>query len=450
MSRSTERIDAITKMILNGFSVNYIMRAEGLKEDTIRRYVDWSKDDGLLPKDTKIVGDLFIHGETGQPISVTSGSSEKIDKQVSDKGMCVTTKSTDIRTVEDALVRAGVDLEEWEIDKYSVTSREIETKRWEYQEFDRHNEPLWTVKVWLKKKKLDIAKAVQHIADAFRGKAPTYIPIDKPWGGSGVMCEIEFPDLHLGKHSWGRQTGVDYDRKIAIECFEKATNELLSIANGLEPELILIPLGNDLIHVDNLENSTTRGTRQDTDGRYQLIFENALEMLVGFINKARQIADVQILVVPGNHDELASYHLGAALAGRYYDAPDVSIDNEPKTRKYYRWGINLLGFVHGGKDDPGVEKLPLLMANEAEGNDWSETTHREWHVGHTHKRQAIQWMTTDSDMGVHYRVLPSLSATDAWHYRHGFVGQLRVASMFVWCKKRGFRAEFNSTPVGVG
>ena len=443
---SAERIEKLASMIMTGMTVDMVTAAEGLKEDSIRRYMDWAELDGVLPSNIAIVGNSFVNSETGERIAVEKGRLEKVDKRVDDKGMCITTTSSDIDSVEDALIRAGVDLSIWEVEKSTVSSREIETKKWEFEEFGEPTGPLFTVKVWLKKKKLNIAAAVKSIEDAFKGNVKAFVPTEKPWRDSGVMCEIEFPDLHIGKYASKNQTGTENNKEIAMAAFEKATDELLSYASLFKPELILVPLGNDLMHIDNLVRTTTKGTPQDADGIYQDIYEFALEGVIRFINKARQIANVHILVIPGNHDELSSFHMGAALRGRYHDTEDVFIDNGATSRKYFRWGCSLLGFVHGGKGDPSPDTLPMLMATE-KPKDWGATTHREWHLGHEHRGKAIKWLTTNSELGVVLRVLPSLTSADYWHFKHGFVEQKRVAEMYIWSRKDGFVGMFSSTPI---
>jgi hypothetical protein len=51
--------------------------------------------------------------------------------------------------------------------------------------------------------------------------------------------------------------------------------------------------------------------------------------------------------VPGNHDELTSFHLGEILAARYDGDKHVTVDNSARLRKYYDFGTNLFGFTHG-------------------------------------------------------------------------------------------------------
>jgi len=458
MSRpSTKTIEAFADLIRSGATVEQVEAKTQLKQESIGRYLRWAKEEGNLPEDTCILDGRFLYGESGLPFTEAA---THITREESGAGMCLTIKSARIKTVEDALDYAQVDLSQWEVDRFVVNSWEValrdQEENLEYVDgkatgyLKRHRgawvEPLWQVKVWLKRKALDIDKAIEQIAGAFEGIGPAHEPVEFRWPHSGTLAEIAFMDLHFGKACWGDETGTDYDHKIATRCFETALDEQLGMAVSVHPEKILMPIGNDLLHVDNIEGATTRGTRQDIDTRPQLLFERTVEMLVRGIRKARQLAPVHVLIIPGNHDVLSAHHVGAALQGWFHDCDDVVIDNGPSTRKYFEWGKVLLGFCHGGKDDPKPADLPLLMAVERR-EAWANATHCEWHTGHIHKRKATSWLSTDANMGIHIRTLPSLCGTDAWHAQHGYVEQPRVVEMYFWDKETGYRGHTSTVPV---
>jgi hypothetical protein len=50
----------------------------------------------------------------------------------------------------------------------------------------------------------------------------------------------------------------------------------------------------------------------------------------------------------------------------------------------------------------------------------------------------------NSTNGVRVRVLQSLSGTDNWHSRQGYVGECGAAEAFIWSKTRGLRANLVS------
>jgi hypothetical protein len=129
------------------------------------------------------------------------------------------------------------------------------------------------------------------------------------------------------------------------------------------------------------------------------------------------------------------------VAAVFRNSDRVHVDFSPTTRKYHRYGVNLIGFAHGC--DEKIPDLPLIMATERP-RDWAETTTREFHVGHVHHSKRLSSRDIDSKMGVRVRTLQSLTPPDAWHYRCGFIGSTRAAEAFLWSRERGFVANFEA------
>jgi hypothetical protein len=165
-------------------------------------------------------------------------------------------------------------------------------------------------------------------------------------------------------------------------------------------------------------------------------------MIIEQIDKLREIAPVEVLVVPGNHDETRTLFLGDAVQCWYRNDKHVEVRNEPKQRKYVRHGNTLLGFTHG--DDEKHGDLESIMIREC-AEFFGECTWREWHLGHYHKRKITKYVAGDTHGGTMVRIIPSLSATDKWHYDNGYVKGPKGAEAFVW-SKTGFEAIFNYTP----
>jgi DNA repair exonuclease SbcCD nuclease subunit len=166
----------------------------------------------------------------------------------------------------------------------------------------------------------------------------------------------------------------------------------------------------------------------NTDGRYQKTFVIARKMIVRCIERLREIAPVKVLVVPGNHDTRATWHLGDSLECYFHRYDDVEIDNNPTPRKYFQHGNVMLMFTHGDKGKR--TDYPLLMATEQRAM-WGATKYRETHTGHTHMTKM------DEQHGIRVRVLPALCPPDAWHSENGFVGNLRSAEGYVWNNVEG-------------
>jgi hypothetical protein len=108
--------------------------------------------------------------------------------------------------------------------------------------------------------------------------------------------------------------------------------------------------------------------------------------------------------------------------------------------------------THGSEEKE--DSLPLLMATEKESKQhWSETLFHEWHLGHIHRKKTQKYTILDKnkvlagDLGVTIRYLSSLTGTEEWHHKKGFVGQIKAADAFIWNSELGLIAQLNSNYV---
>ena len=252
-------------------------------------------------------------------------------------------------------------------------------------------------------------------------------------------------DAHLGKYAWAAETGTDYDSSIAEQCVREAVADLSEQTEGYRCEETILPVGNDLLHTDNYEGTTTAGTHLDRDTRYQLMFRRARGLVSWMIAVAAEHSKVRVVIIPGNHDSLSAWTLGEVLAAEYANDSRVTFDGTPRKRKYVLYGQNLIGYAHGHNEPH--KRLPEIMAAEVP-QLWSASTSREWHVGHFHRSKVTQPIYVDDHAGCTVRVLRSLSGTDSWHAAQGYVGGVRGAEAFVWRKSGGLRAQFHHTVPG--
>jgi DNA repair exonuclease SbcCD nuclease subunit len=151
-------------------------------------------------------------------------------------------------------------------------------------------------------------------------------------------------------------------------------------------------------------------------------------MLTEAIERLRQVAPVDVVVVPGNHDTLSTWHMGDSLECLFSKCEDVSIDNAPLMRKYYEFGKVMLLLTHGNKGK--LADYPLAMAAE-KPEMWGRTKHREAHTGDKHQLKVHELH------GVKVRITPALCPPDAWHSESLFVGNPRSAEAFIWHKDEG-------------
>jgi hypothetical protein len=341
-----------------------------------------------------------------------------------------------VRSLADLVKVCQIDQAEWKIVRWSAN-------KWEMGYKDAQKQPgslpLYQVKATMERKveEVNARAALLSTLKLIEDRAPSYAPIQRATPNDEYLLELTLPDVHVGKLAWGVECGEDYDLRIAESVFRDATAELIERARSYPVSRIVFPIGNDLLNCDSPAGNTTSGTPQSNDGRYQKAYQKTLQLLVWAIDELREIAPVDVLTVPGNHDTLSAWTLSEALAAWYRRDEEVSVENGPALRKYYRWGRTLLGFTHGDKEKPG--DLPLLMASE-KPCEWAATDFREWHLGHLHMSRA-QIKTVGSEFhGVRVRTLPSLCATDAWHHQQGYTGNLRSAEAYLYHRERGHAA----------
>jgi hypothetical protein len=325
-----------------------------------------------------------------------------------------------VRTLADLVRVCRIDLQEWAVE------------RWVCNKWDgATGEACYQVKATLRLRRpvVEAARLAKDLlADAAKGM-PAW-PVRRSAAPRGEFAlELAIPDLHLGKLAWSKETGgEDYDSAIAARVYQQAVEALLTRTKGFTFGRILLPIGNDFLNADNKAGTTTKGTPLDNDSRYHRTFVRGRQLLTQTVDRLRRLAPVTVITVPGNHDVLAAFHLGDALACWYHRTKDVTVLNDAIPRKYVRWGQVLLMFTHGDKGKK--TDYPLLMATERP-EDFGATKYREIHTGHLHMTRV------DERHGVRTRISPALCPPDAWHSDNHYVGQQRSAEAYVWSRREG-------------
>lgn len=365
-----------------------------------------------------------------------------------------------IRTLPQLLAATEVNTDEWKVKDFIINKWDVTMKLKEFGDFVPKTYQNFQVKARLERD-LQFIKE-RFIGELFQEMTQNYIPpiyniipktlrsiVTPEINNDRNLLEISIFDLHIGKLAWGGETFENYDVKIARKRFLTSIEKLLINATGFNYERILFPVGNDFFNSDTMENTTTKGTQQDEDLRWQKTFDVGVRLLVDAINLLKQTGvPVDVVVIPGNHDFERSYYMGKYLEAWYNNDSTVSINNHASPRKYYRYGNLLLGLTHGSEEKES--SLPMLMATDVESKPmWSETKFHEWHLGHIHRKRTVQYDINKSrllneDLGVTIRYLSSLTGTEEWHHKKGFVGSTKAADGFVWNYEYGLIAHLNT------
>lgn len=316
------------------------------------------------------------------------------------------------------------------------------------EECEKHGIPFHSVKhYWHKSKKFSIMarggdpdpEALKNdIVDLIKGYAPKYPKFTYQKQNENNLLIINPADIHIGKYASSAEHGDAYNCKIAKNRVIEGIDGILNHAKGFDIKRILFCIGNDVLHTDG-HNKTTSGTPQSVDGEWHEHFVIALEMYVEAVEMLMQIAPVDCIHSMSNHDYYSGFHLAHALKSWFRNSKNVSVDASPSHRKYYKFGKNLIGVSHG--DGAKMNDLPLLMANESKM--WDETWHRYWFLHHVHHKMKYKWMDAKDYPGITIEYMRSPSGTDSWHHRNGYQGSPKAVEGFIINENNGQIARLN-------
>jgi hypothetical protein len=334
---------------------------------------------------------------------------KNIEDMIDDDG-CISVPSSG-KSLDQTLRSCNVDESKWAVDHYTI----------------EENTRGYNFKIYLKKKEFlgqtlpELKKELSQLCSV--SPAPKYKTKQ-----NGLLLEFAPFDLHWGKLAWAEETGEHYDMKQATLALNKSIDYTIQMASKFEISKIVFPFGNDFFQIDNEQNTTTAGTRQDTDSRFKKILREGRKLIINTIEKLKKVAPVDVIIVSGNHGGISEFMLGDLLEVKYENDKYVNVNNSPTSRKYYTFGKNLIGYTHG--DQEKIVDLVGIMATE-KPKEWGNSKHRTWHLGHMHMMQAKEMQ------GVKIEWLPSLSASDAWHSKKGYVNNTRGVVSSIFDKEMG-------------
>lgn len=331
------------------------------------------------------------------------------------------------QTVDDALEKSGVDPRRYEVVKAEVTHNTQVVCR---ETADGVREPVSLpysrVFLAMKPRAVRVDRVWEELLKDLRKKSPQ-VPAPKPPKAAQKslrMLQVGVPDLHLGK--WG----AGYDMHIATTRALRSTGHFLSKLEA-PPALVLMPIGNDLLHVDRADRKTVKGTDQDCEASPEEMFTQARRLLTEQIRMCLKVAPVRVVAVPGNHDQLAVSHLAHVIDAQFDSNKHVTVQfpDGDSLRTAFRFHKVLIGFTHGCKAGPATNMLGQVLAEEYP-HDWAASQFREVHLGHMHQKIGMT-RKFDTYNSVMLRWWPSLSGHDGWHIKKGYMAPPR-AEAILW------------------
>ena len=219
-------------------------------------------------------------------------------------------------------------------------------------------------------------------------------------------------DPHFGMFAWKGDSGQNWDLKLAVQAVKTTFTKLVAKSPRTRKALLLI--GGDILHADNQAERTRSGNPLDVDGRFPKVVDTAGETAAWNVSLLLTNHDeVEVIVLPGNHDENSFYAVTMFLRAWFRNEPRVTIDRSAKPTRYREYGDNMLGMTHGHMAK--AKRMPLMMAAD-EREMWGRAKFTYAHMFHVHHASKDQ----DEDGGVLVETHRIIAPADAWHYAEGY------------------------------
>ena len=267
----------------------------------------------------------------------------------------------------------------------------------------------------------------QRIRDALEGieAIPAVTPPEDTL--ADLLTLYPMPDAHIGQLSWGKETGEDYDVKIAGDRIRGGIAKAAAASPASE-RAVIVAMG-DWLHVNDQTNQTYHSRHQlDADGRFQKVLDAGIAILAATAEALlAKHASVTVVVQRGNHDETAYLAVLFALAERYRNEPRISVQRKPGEFFVMEWGQVLLASCHG--DKAKAERLVMFLADKWP-EMWGQTKYRYLFTGHLHHHKS-------QDIGgVLWEQLRAITPLDAYSAAHAYSGKAEMQAI-TYDRQRG-------------
>lgn len=248
----------------------------------------------------------------------------------------------------------------------------------------------------------------ESLAETVKGLAP--ITPAPELSHDDLLCVIPVGDPHFGMRAWAADAGDDFDLAIA-ERLTCAAIDRLVVSGPPASAALLLNLG-DMFHADNQHNVTNSGHTLDVDGRWTKVQKVGLMAMIHCIKRLlEKYPKVIFRINKGNHDGHSSYALALMLSCYFHNEPRVEVDLSPAVCWYYQFGKVMIGSTHGDTIK-GKDMLSVMAADKPQ--EWGNTVHRHWYVGHVHHHDSREYH------GGTVEYFRTLAARDAWHQGQGY------------------------------
>lgn len=251
------------------------------------------------------------------------------------------------------------------------------------------------------------------INNYFENKDWNVKPIVAPfkYDNSKETLDINYCDAHIGLLAWRNEAGKDYDVHIAVDRFKETISDIVKRCEGRKFKLINFATLGDILHIDNTNNETNKGTRQDVDCRLPKLFDLGVDTIIDVIDILLTLnCPIQYTYVCGNHDTFSGYALAKCVEKAFSKNPNVTFDVKPLPQKTHVYGNTLVGYCHGSMNSKNLgEWLQKKFRPQYGASKFAEV-----HCGHLHS-EAVK-----ENCGVLIKHLPAICESSYWEASEGY------------------------------
>jgi len=214
-----------------------------------------------------------------------------------------------------------------------------------------------------------------------------------------------------------------FDMHFGISDYEHYKPTQAKILRLLEKNYkeVLIIIGQDLLHNDDMRGRTASGREIDKVDMIKAWGDATAFYEPIIMNALKNSLKVKIMYSKGNHDESMSWAFVQYLSARF---PQAEFDTSFRERKVHMLGLNFCGVNHGDK-----RKEVNLSENFATEFpiEWSMASTRTIFTGHLHSERVID------KGGVIIRRMPTGNKLDQYHDDHGYTTAHKRFQVHEYC-----------------
>ena len=249
----------------------------------------------------------------------------------------------------------------------------------------------------------------QSFVDAIRALDIKPIKIESKIEETDHFAVINIADAHIGNHKTN-------------EIVDRYQQAIVWASHRVQDAFhVIYVIGNDFLHIDNLQGTTTKGTNQETEVNVIEAYRIGLELQIDMIRFLAQRFNVTVVPIAGNHDYTMSHILGITLQKFF---PKIVL--EPSFRTYMQIDDVGLMFAHG--NNIKQKDFPLVFASERP-DIWGKAKRREILIGHFHHTKRVDFVSTEFISGTTVRYFPTLTYKTTWEKQKGYTSPLSAMAL---------------------